>query len=125
MQKPIHEDPLATCPLWRKKCQKVCHTCEWWDFLRIEDPLRPGQQTDKWMCALLKTAQLGLANLQAQRQTSAQLQEFRNDTDKTNAGAIAGVLGHLNKQVHHAIGLGAPSAVAQIAHANGNETETA
>lgn len=109
MQKPIHDDPQAMCPLWRKACQKVCHTCEWWDFLRIADPLRPGQQIDKYMCALTRSAQLGLANLQAQRETSGQVQEFRNETKRENAGAIAGVLGHLNAQVREAMQLDAPA----------------
>jgi hypothetical protein len=102
-QKPIHDNPQAMCPLWRKPCVKVCHTCEWWDFLRIADPLRPGQQIDKWMCAMRKVGDLGLANLQAQRETTAETHELRNDVDKQNAGAMVGVIGHLNGQMRETL----------------------
>ena len=114
MQKPVHDDPKAMCPLWRKPCIKVCHACEWWDFLRIADPLRPGQQIDKWMCAMRKVADLGLANLQAQRETGAQVQEFRNETRRENAGAIAGVLGHLNQSLQEMKSLPYPAAETKL-----------
>ena len=108
MQKPIHDDPEAECPLWQTKCVKKCHRCEWWRPLRIESPTVPGQMIDKWMCSIVRIGELGLANLQAQRQTSSQVQEFRNETKRENAGAIVGVLGHLNAQVREAMQIEAP-----------------
>ncbi len=104
MQKPIHDDPNAMCPQWRKKCIKVCHTCELWGPIRIVDPMSPnGAEIDKWMCAFNRVAALELANLQAQRQTKATVQELRNDVDKQNAHAMVGAISHLNTKMQRVI----------------------
>lgn len=100
-QKPRAADNGLYCPLWRKACCKVCHTCPWWQLVRGRNP-QTGADLDDWGCAIAHMPLLTIATVQAQRQTIATVDAMRNEVQRGNDGAVLTTLAQLN----HAVGVG-------------------
>lgn len=108
MSKPKHPDDGMYCPLWRRECVKVCHTCEFWRQIRGHHP-QSGADMDTWGCAYTLQTYLTIEHTMAQRQTTATIDALRQEVGRGNDQAISGALGILNAQVREAASqLGAP-----------------
>ncbi len=102
---------------FEKSCYDMVTKCKCrkWVHWQGEHPQIKGKVVDQWDCRDHLDHLMGIQVVQAIRQTTNTINEWRKEVDQTNAGAIAGVLGHLNKQVNEALALGVAESVAQIA----------
>lgn len=98
MTKPKHADDGMYCPLWRKQCVKVCHTCEFWAHVRGKNP-QTGQEMDHWACTHNMLTYLSIENTMVARQTTASVDELRKEVQAGNDKAISGAIGIINEQV--------------------------
>ena len=98
MSKPKHTDPTSYCPLWRKKCVSVCHTCEFWDHVRGKHP-QTNADVDHWACAIKMTVMLSIENTQAQRGTMASIDQFRKEVHTANDQAMVSAIARLNQNI--------------------------
>ena len=96
--KPKHADDGSYCPLWRKPCVNVCHTCEWWDHIRGKHP-QTGQDTDHWACAIKMIPLLSIENTLAQRQTTATVDSLRKEVQQANDAGMATAMMGINANV--------------------------
>jgi hypothetical protein len=71
-------DESSICPLHRKYCHKVCHTCPWWQHVRGTNP-NTGEEVDKWDCAIALLPLLMLETSLQVRQGAAATESFRNE----------------------------------------------
>lgn len=106
MSKP-HNTNGMHCPLYRKACSKVCHTCEFWDHVRGKHP-QTGQDMDHWCCTMKMQTLLSIENTMAARQTTASVDQLRKEVRESSDQAMAGAIGHLNQQMAHAIATATP-----------------
>lgn len=74
MQRPLG-DPNLICPLHRKKCSKVCHTCPFWLPLELTVS---GQTTTDWRCALAWGPTLQTINNARMDGLGAAMEQTRN-----------------------------------------------
>lgn len=82
-------------------CRKCVtdHGCRLWKPMRIQDPENQGMIKDVFGC-LDEQMETYLKNLlRLQERTAAEVHEVRNDIDKENAGAMVGIIGHLNQRM--------------------------
>lgn len=102
MSKPIHKDPQAMCPLWRKPCTKVCHTCEWYVHLSGKHPqtLAP---MDDWKCSIAWLPILHVEHSQMQLRTTETVDALRKEVHQANDQAMVGTLGRLNEKMDAAL----------------------
>lgn len=98
MSKPKHTDDGTYCPLWRKKCVSVCHTCEWWQHIRGKHP-QTNADVDEWSCSISMMVLLSIQNIQAQRGTTASVDEFRKEVHTANDQAIVSTIVRLNQNL--------------------------
>jgi len=96
MSKPQNTNG-GMCPLFRKACAKVCHTCELWDHIRGKHP-QTGQDLDHWACAFKMHTMLSIESTMAQRQTTASIDMMRKEVHDNKDTAIVGTISHLNRQ---------------------------
>lgn len=101
--KPKHPDDGMACPLWRKACVKVCHTCEWWQHVRGKNP-QTGQDLDHWACSIAMQVMLSVENTMAQRQTTATVDHLRREVQQANDAGMASALMGLNRNVERLAG---------------------
>lgn len=99
--KPKHADDGMHCPLYRKACVKVCHTCEFWDHIRGKNP-QTGQDIDYWACTMKMHTMLQIEHTMVARQTTASVDELRKEVHQGNDQAMVGAIAHLNQQVRSA-----------------------
>lgn len=97
MSKPINTSGMH-CPLWRKPCVKVCHTCELYEHLRGKHP-QTGQDMDTWICAYRAHTYLQTEHTMASRQVHASIDELRKEVRRSHDTAMAGAIAHINAQV--------------------------
>ena len=71
-------DENSVCPLHRKYCHKVCHTCPWWQHVRGTNP-NTGEEVDKWDCAIALLPLLMIETSSQVRQGAAATESFRNE----------------------------------------------
>lgn len=98
MPKPMHTDATSWCPLWRKKCVSVCHTCEWWQHVRGKHP-QTHADIDHWACSISMMVVLSIENTQAQRGTTASVDEMRKEVRASSDQAIIGAISQINRTV--------------------------
>jgi len=103
--KPSHPNDGTYCPLWRKPCVKVCHTCAWWQLLRGQNP-QTGADMDQWGCAISHVPLLNVALIREQRGTTASVDNMRAEVHRNNDAGLVGAIARLN----HAVGVGEPPA---------------
>lgn len=107
MQKPKHDDDGMSCPLLRKPCVKVCHTCEWWFHTQGKHP-QTNADIDHWSCAIGLLPILQIEMTQAQSRNTETLDKFRGEVHKSNDQSIAGAMQRLNRQMDESVALSAP-----------------
>lgn len=44
--------PGTICPLFQKDVSEVCHTCHWWDRIRVRTNSIPPDEYDHWDCTI-------------------------------------------------------------------------
>ena len=101
MTKPINTSG-GYCPLWKKQTSKVCHTCELWDHVRGKHP-QSGADLDHWACAFKMHTMLSIEHTMVARQTTASVDELRKEVHRSSDQAMAGAIGHLNRELQAAI----------------------
>tara|TARA_B100001029_G_C14801265_1_gene307266 strand:+ start:290 stop:616 length:327 start_codon:yes stop_codon:yes gene_type:complete len=72
------------CPLIGKDC--IGLQCSWFTQVRGMNP-QTGEETDEWGCAVGWLPMLMIENSQMQRQTSAAIESFRNESVKSTLQA--------------------------------------
>jgi len=99
MAKPVNESGNY-CPLWRKACGKVCHTCELWHPLEVTEN---GKVYLKWRCGFIWPTEIqAISNHKidgmgrATEQMRNQLLAMRTSFAKL-IGAVAGVRGMIDR----------------------------
>ena len=97
MSKPSNTNG-GTCPLWRKACAVVCQSCELWTHIRGKHP-QTGADLDHWSCAFVMMPVLSIENTQAQRQTTASIDAFRNEVHKSADQSLVGAIAQLNNHM--------------------------
>jgi len=95
--KPRNDNGMS-CPLWRKACAKVCHTCEFWDHIRGKHP-QTGADMDHWACTMKMQTYLSIENTMVARQTTASLDALRKEVNDANCQFINGTLERLNSKL--------------------------
>lgn len=95
--KPKHADDGMHCPLWRKACVKVCHTCELWAHVAGKHP-QTGADIDHWACTMRMQTLVGIENTMAQRQTAASVDALRKEVREANDQGMASALMGINVQ---------------------------
>lgn len=100
MAKPVNDSGMY-CPLLRRPCSKVCHTCELWESYVVSEG---GQVEEQWRCAFRwPTFQNAIMNSRTDGMQRAyeglrnQFAEFKNSL-LSLIGAVAGV----RAQIEHA-----------------------
>lgn len=99
MSKPMAPNDGTMCPMWRKACSKVCHTCAWWTLVQGKNP-QTGLDTNQWGCAMAWPPILVIESNMVQRQTTATVQELRNDVARSNDVSMVGAISKLNDRLH-------------------------
>ena len=89
MGKPIN-DSNEYCPLWRKKVDRVCHTCPWYQEVKGVNP-NTGDNVSKWECAIAMFPMLQIETSQQMRQAGAATESFRNELTKMHADSVHAV----------------------------------
>lgn len=102
--KPQHTDDGTHCPLWRKPCVKVCHTCEWWFQTRGKNP-QTNADMDHWSCAIALLPILQIETTQAQFRTTATVDKFRGEAHAANDQHMVGAIARLNRQLDEAVAI--------------------
>ena len=77
----------------------ITHGCRLWKPMRIQDPEKQGAIIDKFGCLDEQMETYFKNLLRLQERTAAEVHEVRNDMAKENAGAMVGIIGHLNERV--------------------------
>lgn len=83
------------CPLWRKDVSEVCHTCEWYDELPLEEiDLATRQRTGRnvagmWGCALKRLPKIARDTVQALDGVQEAVETFRNGVHNANRLSLA------------------------------------
>lgn len=98
MMKPAHATDGTYCPLWRKPRSKVCHTCAWYIQVIGKNP-QTGQDINEWNCSITFMPLLQIETTKSERETTATVQELRNEVGKANDSGMANALMGLNRQV--------------------------
>lgn len=111
--KPKHADDGSTCPLWRKPCVKVCHTCKMWEAIRGKHP-QTGADMDHWDCTFKMQTVLALENARVTQQATATLDALRKEVAESHDVAMVGAIQRLNRQF---------DAAQQAALANGSSPQ--
>lgn len=88
MEKPKAPNDGQKCPLWKKHCYLVCHTCRMWQHVLGSNP-QTNEHVDIWECSLALGPLLILENTKAQRETGAAVESFRNVMAKGLAKSYA------------------------------------
>ena len=96
MSKPQHADDGTYCPLWRKSCHKVCHTCKWYNLVRGKHP-QTNEDVDRWDCAMSLLPMLQIENAMVGRQTTASVDAMRQEVRQSSDQAMAGAIAQLNR----------------------------
>lgn len=96
--KPKHADDGMYCPLWKKPCVKVCHTCEFWGHIRGKHPAT-GQDMDQWMCGYKMQNMLTLEGILVGRQTTATVDALRKEVHTSNDQGMVGAIKAINDKV--------------------------
>ena len=104
--KPIHPDDGSYCPLWRKPCHKVCHTCRWWNLVIGKHP-QTNADVSRWDCAIALLPMLQIETTKAQRETSATMDALRKEVREADA-VVSGTLARVNDRIDMQARLGAP-----------------
>lgn len=84
--------PGAMCPLWRKDVSEVCHNCDWYRPLPLEQILPDGSKRDllpEWGCTmthLLKVSRDLMGGLDGTQQA---VESFRNNVATANNLSLA------------------------------------
>jgi hypothetical protein len=81
--------PGNFCPLIGEDCKGI--QCSWFTQVRGTNP-NTGQEVDEWACAVTWLPMLLIENAQQNRQTGAAVESFRNEVNRANAAAMAGVM---------------------------------
>lgn len=110
-QKPRHDDDGSMCPLWRKACVRVCHTCELWGHVVGSNP-QTGEHMDAWRCAFKMQLYLSMEATRVGRQTVETLDRLRQEVRSSNDEGMANALYGLNEQVRRMMPAG-PAALPQ------------
>ena len=76
--KPIADNGMH-CPLWRKPASKVCHTCDWYQSLTVQDPANPAVVREHWACALVLSVIAQRSMHAAVDGVQAATESFRNE----------------------------------------------
>lgn len=96
--RPRHPDDGSYCPLWRRPCHKVCHTCAWWQHVRGKHP-QTGADVDHWSCAIAMLPMLMIEGTQANRQTTATVDQLRKEVAESHDQSMVGAIAHLNQRL--------------------------
>ena len=96
--KKKHDDDGMSCPLWRKPCIKVCHTCEFWDRIQGKHP-QSGLDMDIWACTIKMQTLLQIEQIKETRTASASVDHLRKEVQQGNDGQMAGTLARLNGKI--------------------------
>jgi hypothetical protein len=80
-------DTQDYCPLWRKPCKKVCHTCHWYTQIRGSHP-QTGVEMDEWKCAIALMPILTIETSRVVNQTNATMDNLRNEMHQDNRNAL-------------------------------------
>lgn len=75
------------CPMWRKRMSAVCHTCPWWNSIKIENA-QNGENVEKWGCAVALGPMISLDTGRQTRGVQAAIENARNETSKLLAEGI-------------------------------------
>ena len=86
--KPVHPNDGSICPLMRKACHKVCHTCKLYRHVRGRHP-QTGEDIDHWDCTFGLLPTLQLESTQQMRQAGAAIESFRNEMVTANERAFS------------------------------------
>lgn len=92
-QKP-HGPEDEWCPLWRKQCSKVCHTCKWWGKSHLTTNPNTGENVELWDCAISRTVNWQIENAAAARHGAAATESFRNIMVEQNNAMLHRVAKH-------------------------------
>lgn len=86
-----------------KRCYDMVdkHKCRKWVHFQGEHP-QTKAVIDVWDCRDHMDHFMDIQIIQAIRQTTNTVNELRKEVDQTNAGAVVGMLGHLNQQLEAA-----------------------
>lgn len=84
MQRPLGPSDLY-CPMWRKRCDKVCHQCPLWQPL---DLTVNGQSVTDWRCALVWPVTLGTVANARMDGLGAAMEQMRNRFDDLRASFV-------------------------------------
>lgn len=93
-----HRSPGGYCPLWRKDVSKVCHTCDWWQSLPVQDRANPAAVVEQWSCALVlsviaqRSMHAAIDGLQAAHESFRNLVADRCSTSEIARHAALAVL---------------------------------
>ena len=101
--KPKHPDDGMYCPLWRKPCVKVCHTCAFWSSVKGKNP-QTGADMEQWACAVTMQNILSMESTLAQRQTQASVDALRKEVHAANDVAMVGMVARLNDRMDRVAG---------------------
>lgn len=76
--KPIRPSGMY-CPLWKKDVSKVCHTCDWWESIPVQEKTNPMAVRAEWGC-VLKLAVMTQGSMHAAIDgVQAATESFRNE----------------------------------------------
>ena len=83
------------CPLLREACCDVCHTCEFWDYIRGIDR-NTGKEIDQWMCLFKQQRLLALENSACMRDAAGETEAMRNEFAKRMDQHMRGTVQMIN-----------------------------
>ncbi len=79
------------CPLWRKDVSKVCHTCDWYRVMPVQDDLTAPVR-ELWGCSIVLTA-IAVRSMHASVDgVQAATESFHNDMAIANAQILSGAV---------------------------------
>ena len=76
-------DPKQVCPLHKRSCEKVCHSCPWWVQLRSAKPGGTDVALD-WQCAATGLLLVLTGLTQEVLRTGASIEGLRNVAQAAN-----------------------------------------
>ena len=106
--RPAHAADGSYCPLWRKPRRKVCHTCAWYIQVLGKNP-QTGQDISEWNCSIAFMPMLQIETTKSERETTATVQDLRNEVSKSNDAGMASAILGINGQMQMLAEQRAPS----------------
>lgn len=95
LERPVNKAGTH-CPLWRKPVSKVCHTCEFWQPVRLQVN---GQEEITWKCAFVWQPTLQLLTQHSNEMVERETAELRHSFVNFRA-AVGQLIGQMAQASH-------------------------